>query len=183
MVFIGLESADPEELKEMNKKMNLKLAYEKVFKNINKYGIAVLGAFIYGSDYETSESMVRKTNYILMNRIDVIDITTLTPLPGTKLFRKFQEEKKLVYTDFPKDWDRYDMTELTYKLKRMEREEFKEIMKRCIKRFYSMGTLYKKFLKTLIHSKSIEAAMWAYSSNLNFRNVAFTIDRTNDNSP
>ncbi len=58
MVFLGLESSNHEELKGMNKNLNMKLEYDKAFKNINKYGIAVLGAFIYGLDNETKEGML-----------------------------------------------------------------------------------------------------------------------------
>lgn len=172
LVFIGLESADPEELKDMNKKVNLRFEYQRVFKNIHKHGIAVLGAFIYGSDIETKASMLRKTEYILKNRIDVIDTTILTPLPGTRLYKEFEKQERLYFTNFPKDWDKYSMTELTYRLKRMSNEEFKETLDTCTKRLRSLRTLYKKFIKTLIYTRSLETAMWAYSSNTVFRNVS-----------
>lgn len=174
MVFLGLESADPEELKVMDKKLNLQLEYEKAFKNINKHGIAVLGAFIFGSDSETNESMLRKVNYILKNRIDVIQTTILTPLPGTRLFNDYQKNNRLIDTNFPQDWDLYDMGSLTYSIKKLENEEFLKILKKCSKKLYSKRTLYKKFLKTWIHSKSIETALWAYSSNKNYRNVSLS---------
>jgi radical SAM superfamily enzyme YgiQ (UPF0313 family) len=179
MVFIGLESADPEELRELNKRLNLKLEYERALRRIQEHGIAVLGAFIYGSDRETAESMMRKTDYILKNRIDVIDTTTLTPLPGTKLFRQLQAENRLLFTNFPGDWDHYDMTELTFPLKKISSEEYRDIAFRCAKRLYARRTLCLKFLMTLSHTKSLETALWAYRSNLNFRNVARSIGRTN----
>ena len=111
MVFIGLESADPEELQEMHKSLNLKLDYEKAFQKIHKYGIVVLGAFIFGSDTETKESIIRKTDYILKSPVDVIQATKLTPLPGTRLFEEYQRAGRLVANDFPADWDHYDMKE------------------------------------------------------------------------
>jgi radical SAM superfamily enzyme YgiQ (UPF0313 family) len=172
MVFIGLESADPEELESMDKKLNLKLAYDEAFKNINKHGIAVLGAFIYGSDYETAESMRRKTDYILNHSIDVIQSTILTPLPGTRLFKQYVKENRLEYNSFPQDWDNYDMTGLTYKMKLMENTEFNTVMKNCSHRLYSGFNLLKTFMKTLMHTKKLETALWALSSNRNYRNVA-----------
>lgn len=56
MVFIGLESSDNKELRDINKKINLQLDYKTVFKNINKHDIAVLGAFIFGFENETLKS-------------------------------------------------------------------------------------------------------------------------------
>ncbi|MFX1310981.1 MAG: B12-binding domain-containing radical SAM protein [Promethearchaeota archaeon] len=173
MVFLGLESADPEELKSMDKKLNLQLEYEKAFKNINKYGIAVLGAFIFGSDSETVESMHRKVSYILKNRVDVIQTTILTPLPGTRLFADFQKNNRLIATNFPQDWDLYDMGSLTYSIKNLENEAFLTTHRKYQKKLYSRINLYKKFLKTWINCKSIQTAMWAYSSNKNYKNVSY----------
>jgi len=172
MVFIGLESPEKEQLKEMDKKLNLTMDYENAFKKINKYGIAVLGAFIYGTDTETEQSMLKKTNYILNNRIDVMDITHLTPLPGTRLFDELKKDNRLNYDNFPADWDRYDMTEPVIKMKNMTEKEYVEIKALSSKRLYSRKTIYKKFVQTLFHTRSMETALMAFNSNMVFRNVS-----------
>ena len=174
MVFLGLESADPEELKVMDKKLNLQLDYERAFNKINKYKIAVLGAFIFGSDSETKESMYRKVKYILKNRIDVIQTTILTPLPGTRLFKELQQNERLINIDFPQDWKFYDMGHLTYNIKNMENEDFLKTHRKCSKKLYSKLTLYRKFFNTWIHCRNLQTAMWAYSSNKNYRNVSLS---------
>ena len=115
--------------------------------------------------------MLRKVNYILKNRIDVIQTTILTPLPGTRLFNDYQKNNRLLNTNFPQDWDLFDMGFLTYSIKKLENEEFLKILNTYSRKLYSKRTLYKKFLKTWIHSKSIETALWAYSSNKNYRNL------------
>jgi radical SAM superfamily enzyme YgiQ (UPF0313 family) len=172
MVFLGLESADPEELERMEKKLNLKFKYDEVFKNINNHGIAVLGAFIYGSDLETAESMKRKTDYILSHSIDVIQSTVLTPLPGTRLFKQYAEEGRLQYKSYPRDWDKYDMADLTFEMKLMNNKDFYSVMNKCQSRLYSRFNLFKKFLQTLLRTKKLETALWALSSNKNYRNVS-----------
>ncbi len=171
LVFLGLESPDPEELKVMNKKVNLRIEYKKALKNINKHKIAILGAFINGTQTETAQSLGNKADYILHHQIDVIQATILTPLPGTRLFRKLEQEKRLLFTEFPQDWERYDMGELTFKLDNMTRKQFMVIHKECNRRFYSRWNLVKQFFKTLINTRSMESALWAYSSNKNYRNV------------
>ncbi|MFX1312192.1 MAG: B12-binding domain-containing radical SAM protein [Promethearchaeota archaeon] len=174
MVFLGLESADPEELKAMDKKLNLQLEYERAFKNINKFKIAVLGAFIFGSDAETREGMWRKVNYILKNRIDIIQTTILTPLPGTRLFLDLKNKNRLLHINFPQDWNFYDMGHLTFKINNLSNKDFLNIHKKCSKKLYSKITLYKKFLKTWFHCKSLQTSMWAYNSNKNYRNVSLS---------
>jgi radical SAM superfamily enzyme YgiQ (UPF0313 family) len=118
--------------------------------------------------------MFRKVNYILKNRIDVIQITTLTPLPGTRLFKELRENDRLIRTNFPQDWKLYDMGHLTYNIKNIENEEFLRRNRKCTRKLYSKFSLYKKFFKTWIHCRSLQTAMWAYSSNKNYRNVSLS---------
>ena len=168
MVYLGLESPNPDELKGMNKFINTKIDYKQAFKNINKHGIAVVGAFIYGSEEETEKSMKYKTDYIINNDIDVIETKVYTPLPGTELFKNFNKEKKLVFTNFPHDWDQYNLTKVTYKMKNMSDKEFTACMKECANKLLSKKTLIKKFIKTLFHTKRISTAFWALNSNLTY---------------
>jgi radical SAM superfamily enzyme YgiQ (UPF0313 family) len=173
MVFIGLEAENAETLKSANKNLNLKKgvsSYEIAFKTINKYGIAVLGAFIYGFDTDNSDVLDNRTKYIINSGVDVIQTTFLTPLPGTRLFNKFLNEGRLLHTNFPCDWNFYDMTEIVFKPKLMEPDELDLCMKKCNS---SVGkVLRKKFFKTLFATRNFKTAMWALSSNINYQNVS-----------
>lgn len=168
-VLIGFESDDPNELVGMNKKFNVQYQYGEVLRNLNKHQIFVYGAFIYGSERETRQSMRRKTRFICRNRIDVMQTTIMTPLPGTRLFERARREDRLVYTDFPKDWQRYHMFEYTYKLPGLEKEEFTNQMKKCINMIFSKWTLSKKFLKTTLHTRRPLEGIGAYVVNSRFR--------------
>jgi radical SAM superfamily enzyme YgiQ (UPF0313 family) len=176
MVFLGLEAENTCALEEVNKRMNLKIgvdAYEETFRLINRHGIAALGAFIYGMDGDTQEKLHHRTDYILKSGIDVMQITSLTPLPGTRLFSKLKNEGRLLYTDFPSDWVHYDMTEVTYKPLSMSHGELTKIMQESSHRLYNRRTIWRKFMKTWRTTKSLTTAMWAYNSNMNYRNVAY----------
>jgi len=175
MVFLGVEAEDTGVLEEVNKRLNLKIgvdAYEEAFRRINRHGIAVLGAFMYGMDGDTLEKVRHRINYIHSSGIDVMQTTYLTPLPGTRLFNKLKDEGRL-YTDFPSDWVHYDMTEVTYKPLLMNQEELTKVMHESSRRLYNRWTIWRKFVKTWCDTRSFTTAMWAYSSNMNYRNVAF----------
>ncbi len=177
MVFLGVEAENEEALTEVNKKLNLKMikdTYEKAFRRIHKYGIAVLGAFIYGMDTDTPAALHRRTSYILDSGVDVMQTTFLTPLPGTRLFNKLNDEKRLLYLDFPRDWDHFDMTEVIHKPLRMQPHVLTEIMHKSVRQLYNRFSLSRKFFKTWLATRSFKTAMWAYSSNRNYRNVALT---------
>jgi radical SAM superfamily enzyme YgiQ (UPF0313 family) len=167
-VLIGFESDDPNDLLDMNKKLNLRFQYKELLKNFNKHRMFVYGAFIFGTERETRQSMWRKTRFICRNRIDVIQATTMTPLPGTRLFEKASQEGRLIYTDFPRDWQRYHMWEYTYQIKGLEKEEFAGIMKKCMNRIFSKWTMSKKLLKATIYTKRPLEGIGAYVVNSRF---------------
>ena len=176
MVFLGLEAENKDALEKVNKRMNLKMgvdAYAETFRRINRHGIAVLGAFIYGLDGDTPEKLRQRTDYILNSSIDVMQVTFLTPLPGTRSFSRLREEGRLLYTDFPSDWVHYDMSEVTYNPLSMNREELTKVMQESTRRLYDPWTTRRKFMKTWLATRSMRTAMWAYTSNKNYRNVAF----------
>jgi len=175
MVFLGVEAENAEALGETNKKLNLKIGvdhYKEVFRRINQHGIAVLGAFIYGMDSDTPSALRRRTNYILSSGVDVMQTTYLTPLPGTRLFTMLRDEGRLLYTAFPNDWVRYDMTQVIHHPLLLKPHELRAAMAESNRRLYSRFTLYRKFIKTWYATRDFTTAMWAYSSNHNYRNVA-----------
>ncbi len=174
MVFLGLESEDEDALAEVNKQLNLKRkasTYTDAFRRIHKAGIAVLGAFIFGMDSDTSTKLDARARYMTNSDVDVMQITHLTPLPGTRLFTKFREEKRLLYTDFPADWSRYDMTQVVHRPAEMSSAELTEGVLHCNRMLYSWPVIVKKACRTLMLTRSPMAAMFAFQSNVNYRNV------------
>jgi radical SAM superfamily enzyme YgiQ (UPF0313 family) len=175
MVFLGVEAEDIRALREVNKKLNVKMvgnAYDERFRRINKHGIAVLGAFIYGMDSDTLEALHRRTQYIRKSGVDVAQVTYLTPLPGTRLFDELRDEGRLLYTNFPNDWNRYDMAEVIHRPLSMAPQELTDAMSESVLQLYNRFFLWRKFVKTLYATQSFTTAMWAYNSNINYRNVA-----------
>ena len=107
--FIGFETTSPEMLKGMRKGINLKIGtdnYKKVVDTFHKYGIGVYGAFIIGNDFESPVYYKKLSRDMVRSGIDIIQLSILTPLPGTELMEQLDNEGRLVYTDFPKDWEK-----------------------------------------------------------------------------
>ena len=46
--------------------------------------------------------------------IDTIQITNLTPLPGTKMYDRYMAEGRIFATNYPADWERYTFVETVY---------------------------------------------------------------------
>jgi radical SAM superfamily enzyme YgiQ (UPF0313 family) len=175
MVFLGIEAEHTDALEEIGKKLNLKKGvegYKEVFRRINRHGIAVLGAFIYGMDSDTPEKLRQRADYILHSGVDAVQMSYLTPLPGTRLFGKLQGQGRLLYTNFPADWERYNLLEVVHRPTLMTSQESSAIMLEGARRIYSLWSIRRKFAKTLQATKNPAAAALAYGANVSYRNLA-----------
>jgi radical SAM superfamily enzyme YgiQ (UPF0313 family) len=170
-VLIGIEAEDPGVLSEINKRMNVKIGvanYEEVFRRLNIHGIRILGAFIFGMDGDDEQAMLRRADYIARSRVNAVQVSCLTPLPGTRLMKRITDGGKLLYANFPDDWFRYDFTEIVFRPKGMTPERFGELFHACIRRIYGPRTVLLKALRTLVSTGSFEAALYA-----SFMNYAY----------
>jgi radical SAM superfamily enzyme YgiQ (UPF0313 family) len=109
-VFIGFETLNKKTLQEMKKGINLRIGienYKRVVDKFHKYRIGVLGAFVIGNDYESPRYYQELADFLVKSGMDCVQVSILTPLPGTDLMEQMQKEERLIYKDFPKDWDKY----------------------------------------------------------------------------
>jgi radical SAM superfamily enzyme YgiQ (UPF0313 family) len=176
MILIGIESEKVHQLEEANKVLNLKMgidSYNAVFDRIHKYGISVLGALIYGLDSDTREDLFDRTRFAIESRMDAMQATIVTPLPGTELFKRLEGENRLVYTDYPKDWEHYHFMEVVHLPGKMSQEELMQAMMENWDILYNHKVIQKKMLQTLKYTGSKKAAAWAYLSNVERHNVMF----------
>jgi radical SAM superfamily enzyme YgiQ (UPF0313 family) len=104
-LFVGIESINKKALESMNKKQNKIEYYYKLISKLQNKGIVVIGGLIFGTD-EDDESVFEDTiQFVQDTGIAFPFISMYTPLPGTFLYRRLMEEKRI--TNF--DWDLYDM--------------------------------------------------------------------------
>jgi len=176
MILIGIESEKITQLQEANKKLNIKMgieSYNEVFDRIHKYGISVLGALIYGLDSDSEQDLFDRSRFAIDSHMDAMQATIVTPLPGTGLFNKLNKDKRLLFTNFPNDWQYYHFLEVVHKPQKMEPNQLMEAMKENWAILYNHKTLQKKMLQTLRFTKNARAAAWAYLSNVERHNLAF----------
>ena len=176
MILIGIESENVHALEEANKKLNLKMgieSYNKVFDRIHSYGISVLGALIYGLDSDSEDDLFARTRFAIESRMDAMQATIVTPLPGTGLYKRLEREGRLVYTNYPDDWDHYHFMEVVHHPGKMRQEELMEAMWKNWDTLYDHKVIQKKMLETLKATKNPLAAAWSYLSNVERHNVVF----------
>ncbi len=176
MIFLGVESELIDQLESTNKKLNKKIGvdnFSKTYNKIHSYGIAVLGAFIFGLDSDTHKTIMNRTKYILNSNIDAMQTTILTPLPETPLFERMQQENSLTHTNFPEDWARFNFFEVVFKPKLMSAKELTESIDFAWETLYNEKQIKRKFIDALKSTKNATSAIWSYNSNLHYHNMVF----------
>ncbi len=105
--FIGIESGSEETLKKMHKGIMTDSSINAV-KVLEKNNIVTLGGMMLGAPYESLRDMLKtiKFSKILARAgIDAIQLSTYTPLPGTRIFLNALKNRQI----FTFDWSRYDV--------------------------------------------------------------------------
>lgn len=94
-VFIGIESTDPESLKETLKTQNLAEDILTSIRRIYAHDIDVLGGFIIGFDNDTMKTFEQQYQFITEAGIQSAMIGILTAMPRTPLYERLQKEGRI----------------------------------------------------------------------------------------
>jgi radical SAM superfamily enzyme YgiQ (UPF0313 family) len=95
-VFIGIESPDVESLKETKKSQNLRAGILESVRKVYGHGIDILAGFIIGFDNDTLETFERQYRFIIDSGIQAAMVGLLTALPRTPLYRRLEQEGRLI---------------------------------------------------------------------------------------
>ncbi len=164
-LFIGIESLNVENLKQMRKGVNLARVsdYKKIIKKIHDYGMIVQGSFIFGYDYDTKDVFKDTVDFINDIDLDANLASFLRPLPGTKLYTRLLNENRILYQDYPNDWRKY--RRVVYKPKNMTAEELESGTYEVIKKTTTLRLSFKRFLNSLSTARSPSISMGLFIFN------------------
>ncbi len=157
--MVGLESISAGTLDSMNKKVNLKYLstrdyYKESIKKLHDNGIAIVGSFIFGQDDDDPDAIKRTVDFIREAEIDAVQLCIQTPVPGTALYRQLADAGRLKLTNYPGDWDAYNMFTLTYEPTQLTEDELYLQLFSAYKELSSFYPSLKRGLKTLRKTRS-----------------------------
>lgn len=104
-IFVGFETFSPENLKQSNKSQNLQRDYIKAVNRLHSLGIMINGSFVFGLDNDDKDVFKRTVDWGVKNAITTSTYHILTPYPGTRLFKRMEDEGRIT----TKNWDLYDI--------------------------------------------------------------------------
>ena len=99
-LLIGFESVQKGTQNEVKKIKNLKIDFYEAMRRFHGEGFGILGAFVFGFDYENKDVFEQTLEFIMRGRLDCVQLRILTPYPGTRLYKRLLSEGRL----FVRDW-------------------------------------------------------------------------------
>lgn len=156
-LFIGLESANPESLREMKKNQTIDDIISAV-KIIQSYGIHVHGMFVYGFDSDSMPIVKETVRFARNLDITSVQFLILTPYPGTRFYAEVMN--RIV----SRDWSLYDAHHVVFKPKHFSMKALQYAQVKSHNGFYSWG----RIIKLAAAKRWVAMGIALYSHALNF---------------
>jgi radical SAM superfamily enzyme YgiQ (UPF0313 family) len=119
-VLIGLESPTRRGLDGVEQRRNWKLRklpdYESAIRTIQGHGITVDGCFILGLDGDGEDIFDRVYEFVERTGLYEVQLTVLTPFPGTPLYHRLKQEGRLLED---RAWQKCTLFDVNYVPKQM----------------------------------------------------------------
>lgn len=139
-VFVGFESLADENLAEARKKTPRTADYARRVALLHDHGIQVNGSFVLGFDHDRKDVFEQTVSWIEENRLECATFHILTPYPGTPLFRRMEEEGRLLH----KDWRLYDTSNVVFQPRHMSPEDLAEGYAWCYEKLFSHRSIWRR---------------------------------------
>ncbi len=149
-LFIGFESINSDSIAGVHKVQNQTDTYENAVREIHKRGIMINASFVFGLDGDTKETFQSTLDWIVKNKIETVTSHILTPYPGTALYHRLKEEKRIIEEDL----SLYNTANVVFQPRNMTKQELKDGYLWLYRNIYS----FKNILKRLPEDKSQRAA-------------------------
>ncbi len=142
VVCVGFESVNQKTLQAYEKKQTIEDIINAI-RSFHRKKIKVHGMFVLGGDNDTQRTIWDTFRFAVKQKIDTIQMSILTPFPGTKVYEDLQKEKRI----FNKDWELYDGQHVVFDPKLLSPKELQMSVAKAYMKFYSLSKLFTLIIK------------------------------------
>ena len=144
-LFIGFESVSQQSLESAQKGFNRTDGYAEIVERIHAHGIAVQAGFVFGFDDDKPDVFEKTIAFLENTGIQNATFHILTPYPGTPLYERLAAQGRILCHD----WAKYNArTDVVFKPKHMSSGELLNGFNEVNRRFYSLGSIYRRLKKS-----------------------------------
>jgi len=156
-LLIGFESLNPATLRTMRKGFNtMQGGYEVALANLRRHHIRLYATFIFGYDDDTKATFDTAVDFANRHGFYMAAFNHLTPFPGTPLYDRMQSARQLLYDAWWTD-PRYRYNHIPFQPKRLAPQELQRLCIEARARFYSIGSIARRFLDPVNRSNAFMA--------------------------
>lgn len=162
-LFVGLESVNAASLAQTRKAFNQPRRYREAVRRFHQAGIAVHAGIVFGFDHDDPTVFERTVEFLIEAGVDVASIGSLTPFPGTPLFRTLERQRRIL----TRDWSLYDArSAVVFRPRRMTPDQLQAGVDWATRQFYRLGSIARRL------ATSRQGWWWNLPRNLGYK-VAF----------
>ncbi len=144
---VGFESVNLKTLKAYKKMQS----FEDIIKAVRSFRskkIKIHGMFVLGSDDDNENTVWDTLRFAIKEKIDTIQMSILTPFPGTKVHKELEGQKRI----FSEDWSLYDGQHVVFKPKLLSAKQLQLDVVKAYAIFYSLSRSFS--LLTRLHFRN-----------------------------
>ncbi len=140
-LFIGLETVDEIQLKNIKKLDGTIENMEEALRKIRKMGIVIQASVIFGFDNDTHHVFRNTLKFLIKNHICSASFNILTPYPGTSIYDEFKKNGRIINDR----WEYYDHHTVVFRPANMTPLELQLGKINAKEKFYSIHSIIKRF--------------------------------------
>lgn len=149
LILIGFESIDPATLAAMGKRWSSSLGErETLVRRIHDAGIGIYATFVFGYDNDTRDTFARTLDFARQSAFHSAAFNHLLPFPGTRLYKRFEREGRLLSPTWWLDKD-YRYGQLAFRPDNFEPEEMAELCLKARQEFAAPAVVAKRGMAAL----------------------------------
>ena len=139
-LFIGFDSVNRQPMMEkVPAAEDVEGIYIRAIRNIQKKGLAVVAAFVFGLDQDGTDVFERSLEVVKKGGANLVNFSALVPYPGTPIFNRLKREGRV--TEW--DWSKYISPQICFEPRKMTPDELRDGIFEAQKAFYSYPNIFK----------------------------------------
>ena len=123
-------------------------------RRIQRHHMMVAASFMIGLDVDRKGIGHRVARAATDYGVDNLNVSFLTPLPGTRLWEQMRAEERIPLDRFPQDWKYYTLMHPVARYVGLSLEGAIEEMTACNRSFYSRPRIARRMAGSVYHGRS-----------------------------
>jgi radical SAM superfamily enzyme YgiQ (UPF0313 family) len=155
LLYIGVESISTPNLRGFGKSFFKAEEISSLIARIQKQGILIRASIIFGMDHDDPDVFHNTVDFLVREGVAYAEFFILTPMPGTELRRKLEEENRII--DY--DWSHYDCLRAVFRPLGMGKETLEKGLWDAYKEFYSTPNILRRCFKLASQNRRLRTVI------------------------